>query len=43
MLSDNIVVATVPPASWRNLRRLTDCIRITSLLSAGNTQRAALP
>ena len=29
MLSDSIVVATLPPASWRNLRLLTSRIRIT--------------
>ena len=29
MLSDSIVAATLPPASWRNLRRLTSCISIT--------------
>ena len=32
MLSDSIVAATLPPASWRNLRRLTARISITSLI-----------
>ena len=29
MLSDSIVAAMSPPASWRNLRRLTSCMSIT--------------
>ena len=41
MLSDSNVVATLPPASWRNLRRLTFAIRITSLVFTGGAP--ALP
>ena len=36
MLSDSIVAATLPPASWRNLRRLTSRMSITSLVFTGS-------
>ena len=35
MLSESIVAATLPPASWRNLRRLTSRIRITARITGG--------
>jgi hypothetical protein len=36
MLSESIVAATLLPASWRNLRRFTSRMSITSLDFAGN-------
>ena len=42
MLSDSIVAATLPPASWRNLRRLTAGISTTYLTSTGGAAYAAL-
>src|ERR1700750_1609770 len=42
MLSDSIVAATPPPASSRNLRRLTARISTTHLTSTGNAPNAAL-
>jgi hypothetical protein len=38
MLSDSIVAATLPPASWRNLRRLTAGISTTYLTSTGDAR-----
>lgn len=42
MLSDSIVPATLPPANWRNLRRLTARISITYLMSTGDAPNATL-
>jgi hypothetical protein len=42
MLSESIVAAAPPPASWRNFRRLTARISITYLASTGNARNVAL-